>query len=538
MYTDMHSFGREHLWGRNSNQRLGYLTEILLRTFSNFHRSLPAGNYYSFPTRQNVPVNQGFGTTDDFFMHAYQAASWTLEIEPTFRGGADYGGLGRNGYDGFILPDSEVERVRTELAQTFAVAYYRQSGPPSISAFALVDKATNAVVFEAEWDTQDELNRQMYTVQTQPVQLGREYITWITWDKPMRWRTDGEVTPLPGQSSSTLDFGQSTSVNDTELESTAADENWLNTPGGSPDGYMRYRDDALNFELTYLENDANRTLVQGTVTANFETIASDMTGYQGDSNPATIARWENGAWSGYENAAGEDGGDTGGIDSTIQFLVTSENLGDPFVVETGTSAAWFDPERNGEGFILEILSSKAAVMYWFTYDAEGKQDWYIAAGEIQGNRIVFPQLMQVSGGEFGPGFDPDKVVRTVVGSASFIWSSCGSGEMRWRLDQEGNERLQGRMDLLRLSWVMGLDCGNGPLPPERPEGRLSGSWYDPSHSGEGYVLEVMTNQQVLVYWFSFDMEGNRRWFFGTGEIVDDKLQFDEIFTTRGGAVPP
>jgi hypothetical protein len=48
----------------------------------------------------------------------------------------------------------------------------------------------------------------------------------------------------------------------------------------------------------------------------------------------------------------------------------------------------------------------------------------------------------------------------------------------------------------------------------------------------------MTNQQVLVYWFSFDMEGNRRWFFGTGEIVDDKLQFDEIFTTRGGLFGP
>jgi hypothetical protein len=530
MYTDMHSYTQRHLWVRNDNQRLRYLTENLLHTFSDFHRSFPSRKNYSVTT----PINQGFGPTDDYFLETYQVPSWTLEIEPTYHGGADYGGWGRNGHEGFFLPDSEVERVRTELAQTFAVAYYRQSGPPSISSFRLIDKTTNAVVFEAEWDTQDTLNRQMYSFQAQAVQLGREYTAWIAWDKPMRWRTDGEVTPLPGQDSSTLDFDQSTRVDNAQLESTAGDENWLNMQGGSPGGFMRYRDDALNFDLTYLENAANRELVPGVVTANFEILTSDMTGYPGDSNPATVARWENGAWSGYENTSGEDGTDAGGIDSTIQFLVTSEKPGDPFVVEAGTSAAWFDPERNGEGFILEILSSETALMYWFTYDSEGKQDWYIAEGEIQANRIVFPELVQVSGGEFGPGFDPEKVVRTVVGSASFIWASCGAGVMEWALNQEGNKRQQGRMDLLRLSWVMGLDCGNGPLPPERPEGRLSGSWSDPSHSGEGYVLEVMTNQQVLVYWFGFDNKGNRRWFFGTGEIVDDKLGFDEIFTTHGG----
>jgi hypothetical protein len=172
-------------------------------------------------------------------------------------------------------------------------------------------------------------------------------------------------------------------------------------------------------------------------------------------------------------------------------------------------------------------------MYWFTYDSEGRQDWYTAVGNIQGNRIVFPKLIQLSGGEFGPGFDPDKVVRTVVGSASFIWSSCQLGEMSWKIDQDGNGQRQGRMNLLRLSYVMGLNCGRFGFPPERPEGRLSGSWYDPSHDGEGFTLEVLFNSDVLVYWFSFDPEGNRRWFFGTGEIVGDKMIFDEMFTTRG-----
>jgi hypothetical protein len=173
-------------------------------------------------------------------------------------------------------------------------------------------------------------------------------------------------------------------------------------------------------------------------------------------------------------------------------------------------------------------------MYWFTYNTEGAQDWYIAEGEIRGNRILFPELMQVSGGEFGPDFDPEKVSRKVVGSASFIFSSCDSGAMDWLIDQDDNGRRQGRMNLTRITRVMGLECGRLMGPPEIPEGQLSGSWYDQTHSGEGYVLEVLFNRSVLVYWFSFDPQGNRRWFYGTGEILDGKLVFNEMNTTLGG----
>jgi hypothetical protein len=94
------------------------------------------------------------------------------------------------------------------------------------------------------------------------------------------------------------------------------------------------------------------------------------------------------------------------------------------------------------------------------------------------------------------------------------------------------------MNLTRLSRLMGLDCGMQIGAPEVPAGRLSGSWYDPSHSGEGYVLEVLADMRTLVYWFSFDPEGARRWFFGTGLIDGDRLVFDELFTTTGGVFGP
>jgi len=524
MFTDLHSFSQVHFWGNNGNNRLANLTQKLLRTFSTHHAAFDARKFYGFNSAQNVPIYNGIGLADELFTYTYQVPSWTLEIEPS-NGGVDYGGLGRNVHDGFILPESEIERVRTELAQTFAVAYYQQSGPPSITAIRFTDQQTGAVVFEAEWDVSGETSRELYTFQAQPLQLERDYGLWLAFDKPMRWRHEGEIAVLPGQPPATLSVDGKTTIDGTELTAILDQEQWLQLPGNAPDGYLRYRDN-------------NNGLIDGTAITTLEFSTFDMTGNRIDADPSTVAHWEDGGWSGFEDSNGNDFTDTGGTDTSIQIQLTSDPVGDPFVIEAGTSSAWFDPSRSGEGFMLEILASDRAVMYWFTYDSEGEQDWYMAEGEIRGNRILFPELIQASGGIFGPDFDPDIVTRTIVGSASFIWSGCDAGAMDWLIDKDGNDRRHGRMNLQRLSRVMGIDCGKLLLPPEVPQGRLSGSWYDPAHSGEGYVLEVLIDRRILVYWFSFDSQGNRRWFFGTGEINEDKLLFEEMFTTHGGIFGP
>lgn len=548
MYTDVHSYSQVHFWDRNDNERLTELTERLLGTFSNHHASFPAGKEYLYDRRFFVPVNQGIGTTTEYFTHTYQVPSWTLEIEPSGGshpglpgGGADYGGLGRNGHDGFILPESEIARVRTELAQTFAVAYYQQSGPPSIQALRIVDEATGSLVFDARWDTTGPESRELYRNEIQPLQLGRDYRVWAAWNKPMRWRDDGEVTTLPGKHSYTLNMDRVVAGPDGPVVAEIGEVNWLDMAGGAPSGFMTYRDDAANWTLRLADDDANRALAANGTPVTLGISAYDMTGNRSDADPATVARWSDGAWAGYEDSDGQAGTDSGGIDSTIAITLAAQDPGEPFVIQAGSSAAWFDIERVGEGFLLEILEGGRAVMYWFTYDDEGAQDWYMAEGDVSGNVILFPEMVSVSGGVFGPDFDPTLVIRTPVGQARFTWSSCRSGEMSWVIDDGESVRREGRMSLSRLTNVMALGCVDaedlGPdiLPvPVPDEASLSGSWYDPSHSGEGYVLEILAEHLALVYWFSYDAEGNRRWFYGTAELDDGgPLIFDPMYTTSG-----
>jgi len=237
-------------------------------------------------------------------------------------------------------------------------------------------------------------------------------------------------------------------------------------------------------------------------------------------------------WQLYEGDRGVES-DTGGFDTTLTFKVTSQAVPPPFLLEPGITSSWYDPSHDGEGFLLEMLDNNAAVLYWFTYDTQGAQDWYVAAGDVRGNRIVFPSLYRASGGEFGPGFDPENINREIVGSASFIWSACDQGDMSYQI---GNRK--GRMQLARLTRLMGIDCGSTRLTPVLEEGLLSGSWYDPSHDGEGYNIEVLIDGRVVVYWFSYDPAGQRRWFFGLGDIIDGKLVFDDMLTSSGGLFGP
>jgi hypothetical protein len=526
MYTDIHSFSQLHFWVRSTNPDLWRLTENILRSFSEYHVSFPAQKRYTFTPGVNLSVGDGIGSTDEYFTYTYGIPAWTLEIEPTW-GGSDYGGLGRTWQDGFILPDSEVPRVRTELAKTFAISYYQQSRPPAITAITVVDQATGAVVYESEWDPVSDTQRTLHTYQTQTLQLDRLYRVWMAHDKPMRWREDGEVIALPGQLDTSLDIEVAGLVDEEELNGFSGNLVWHDEPDFAPDGYVRYRDDAVSFDATLTADDDNLALIDGETAMVLSTSIKDFTNQRSDADPSTVSRWSNGLWIGHEN---DDGVDTNrGGHSLVPMQITDEVLPDPFVVEAGTSSAWFDPSRNGEGFVLEIIPGNRAIMYWFTYDGDGEQDWYIAVGEVRGNRVLFPAVLQVSGGVFGPDFDPALITETVVGSATFIWEGCNKGTMKWQI---GSQR--DRMALQRLSRVMGIDCGNVSLPPVVQQALLSGSWYDPTHNGEGYTLEVLVDGRVLVYWFGFGPDGARRWFFGIGSINGNVLEFPDMLTTRGG----
>jgi hypothetical protein len=306
LYEDIHSFGKVYLTPQTGNDRRDTLT-IALRT----QLRAVTGSSYGFG---DDPVNGFIGTTADFFAYEYQVPAWTLELEPR-NSAAEYGGTGVS-HSGFVLPDSEIARVRDELALTQLLAFYLQAGPPRIQAVQISDRASGEVRYAASWES-DSDQRTLDMSVDRALVPGTTYDLWLAFDRPMRWRNDqGVITGFPGQTGVTFPaLTMEASDLDATLTLASDDADWLTTPGGAPDGYLRYGDDALRVPFTLpasFASAASQPMVLSVSATDFALAALDA-------DPSTPVDWSSGHWTDYQDATGA-AGDTGGADCTLQLF--------------------------------------------------------------------------------------------------------------------------------------------------------------------------------------------------------------------------
>jgi arylsulfatase A-like enzyme len=213
----------------------------------------------------------------------------------------------------------------------------------------------------------------------------------------------------------------------------------------------------------------------------------------------------------------------------VNLLAGVTSLQAQMSVDTRMNGSWYDPAHTGEGFLLEVLNDNRAVVYWFTYDEAGAQRWFIGIGEVAGDTVVFEELLAGSGAGFGPGFDPDDVVLSDVGNLTLSWHNCSEAVADYTV-----LGVAGSQNLDRLTHVAGLECG----VPGTDASPKTGSWFDNTHVGEGLAIEVLSDGRALVYWFSYDPEGNPAWFFGVADTSDSDITIEQMYVTRGGRFGP
>jgi hypothetical protein len=148
--------------------------------------------------------------------------------------------------------------------------------------------------------------------------------------------------------------------------------------------------------------------------------------------------------------------DVGGYDPADYFDVGSQSKD----LQGALSGSWYDPDRSGEGFVLEFASTSSgavATAYWFTH-REGQPYWLIGStGYTPGDESITFDLLEVSGANFGPEFDPDDVQAENWGALSIEFDSCTSGFATWE-KQDGS--LSGEFELSRIAAGLanGVSC--------------------------------------------------------------------------------
>ena len=67
---------------------------------------------------------------------------------------------------------------------------------------------------------------------------------------------------------------------------------------------------------------------------------------------------------------------------------------------------------------------------------------------------------------------------------------------------------------------------------------FTGAWYDPQQSGHGLFLEVLPQNKLLAFWFTFNPEGTQQsWFGGVGSYSGDTATVPVALTTGGRWIP-
>jgi hypothetical protein len=190
------------------------------------------------------------------------------------------------------------------------------------------------------------------------------------------------------------------------------------------------------------------------------------------------------------------------------------------------NGAWFDTSHDGEGFIIEVLEDERVVIYWFTYQQDGSQRWMLGTGEIEDNIIRTDALMDASGGRFGADFDPDDVILKNVGSLTISFLDCSTALVNYSVDGNGDHQ-----NTTRLTHVYGHGCTNETPTPAID---ISGSWFDPSHNGEGFIIEQLSDDSALVFWFTYNDEGKQSWMFNSGAIDNGRIRIPQLRQPSGG----
>jgi len=201
-----------------------------------------------------------------------------------------------------------------------------------------------------------------------------------------------------------------------------------------------------------------------------------------------------------------------------------------FEITLGHSGLFFNPERDGEGFIVDMLPDGRGLMLWFTYH-QGEPLWMIAQGPVEENMIMMNEVHITRGHGFGAAYDPGSFELIPWGSLVLEFDDCDNGRVSYFNDLEGFE--DGVIELMRLSNIAGIDCGE---TQSTVANGFSGGFYNPMRNGEGlqvHITNLNGTRTPVVYWPTYDNDSNQIWLLGMGEIEGDSIILDELYSFSG-----
>ena len=194
-------------------------------------------------------------------------------------------------------------------------------------------------------------------------------------------------------------------------------------------------------------------------------------------------------------------------DGPDHILVTSDTLStvrryniNDFTFET------IIPNRSG-GLTAATFVYRLTKTTQTTSVTDIKQAWLTGIGEIQDNQILVNPLSITTGGAFGDQFNPAEIESQAWGALHLEFSDCHNASMTYtsNLQYDGIPFGSGGYSITRIALnAASDDCQQMGMASTSNRQWLSGTFYGgPSRNGEGFTLDYLNENQVIVTWFTY-----------------------------------
>jgi YVTN family beta-propeller protein len=197
----------------------------------------------------------------------------------------------------------------------------------------------------------------------------------------------------------------------------------------------------------------------------------------------------------------------------VAIAITRDITGGPVNVDQhGLTGSWFDPDEGGQGIEIEVYpdvyhsGSELVAGGWFTYDtnAAGGRRWYGLTGTGLGIAGYFDvQIYDVEGGNLGTA--PSVGVSNWLGDAFIFFGDCNTATLNYGFF----DGRVGTIPLVRLTPnVTCSPSGDNGNPPS--DYLLSGNWFDPQFSGQGFIFDFSPSiHNLFAAWYTFKPHGQQ-----------------------------
>jgi hypothetical protein len=213
----------------------------------------------------------------------------------------------------------------------------------------------------------------------------------------------------------------------------------------------------------------------------------------------------------------------------------------------GLTGPWYNPASSGQGIVLEVLPDLYGAGHglffggWFTFDASatGERRWYSLQGQIDATNPT--SSLAIYSSEGGNLDAPPAVGVTQVGTASIEFNDCAHATFEYAFS--GTDTRNGSISLDRLGPSVACSISGTPADDE-VSSLLSGTWYDPQTSGQGFVFDLNAAQgNFFAAWYTYKQDGqntggpaSQDWFSLQGALGSNLADVHHlsIFETTGG----